>query len=268
MGVLNVTPDSFSDGGQYFQPESALERALAMIAQGADLIDIGGESTRPGSQAISCNEELSRVIPVIKQLRKESDICISIDTKKAQVMHEAVYAGASIINDISGFQSDESLAMAVELDVPLCLMHMQGAPQDMQTNPQYTQDVVDEINSFFQQRIETCLAAGIKRKNIILDPGFGFGKTSQHNMRIINQLTKFQRHNLPVMIGVSRKSTLGVILNTPVDKRLAGGLAVAVYSALNGVAMIRTHDIAETNQALTMVQAIDGAGVNNKARAT
>lgn len=138
----------------------------------------------------------------------------------------------------------------------------------MQTNPQYTQDVVDEINSFFQQRIETCLAAGIKRKNIILDPGFGFGKTSQHNMRIINQLTKFQRHNLPVMIGVSRKSTLGVILNTPVDKRLAGGLAVAVYSALNGVAMIRTHDIAETNQALTMVQAIDGAGVNNKARAT
>lgn len=267
MGVLNVTPDSFSDGGLYFQPENALERALQMIGEGADLIDIGGESTRPGAQAISCDEELSRVIPVIQQIRKRSDICISIDTKKAQVMHEAIHAGASIINDISGFQSDRSLAMAVELDVPLCLMHMQGAPQDMQNNPQYTQDVVDEINLFFQQRIETCLAAGIKRKNLILDPGFGFGKTPQHNMRIINQMTKFQQHKLPIMIGVSRKSTLGVILNSSVEKRLAGGLAIAVYSALHGVAMIRTHDIAETNQALTMVQAINEASENNKTRA-
>ncbi|NSL18077.1 dihydropteroate synthase [Tatlockia micdadei] len=260
MGVLNVTPDSFSDGGRYYQIEQAIEYAHQMISEGADIIDVGGESSKPGALPVSCDEELERVIPVIKQLRKESDVCISIDTTKAQVMHEAINTGASIINDIAGFRSEEALAMAVKLDVPLCLMHMQGEPQDMQHNPLYRHDVVDEINFFFQQRIERCVAAGVKRKNIILDPGFGFGKTPQHNMRIVNQISKFKQHNLPVMLGVSRKSTLGIILNTPVDRRLAGGLAIAVFSALHGVAMIRTHDVAETHQALTMVQAIKAAG--------
>ncbi len=260
MGVLNITPDSFSDGGRYYQLEHALSRAHQMIAEGADIIDIGGESSKPGALPVSCEEELKRVVPVIKRLRAESDICISIDTTKARVMHEAIYSGASIINDIAGFRSDESLAMAVKLDVPLCLMHMQGEPQKMQNNPQYQDDVVDEINFFFQQRIERCVAAGIKRKNLILDPGFGFGKTPQHNMRIIHQMSKFQQHHLPVMIGVSRKSTLGVILNTPVEKRIAGGLAIAVFSALHGVSILRTHDVAETNQALIMVQAIHAAG--------
>ncbi len=259
MGVLNVTPDSFSDGGRYYQVDHAVKRALMMIEEGADLIDVGGESSKPGALPVSCTEELARVIPVIKQLREQSDICISIDTTKAQVMHEAVSAGASIINDIAGFRSDESLAMAAKLDVPLCLMHMQGEPQDMQINPQYSLDIVDEVNMYFQQRISRCIAAGIKRKNLILDPGFGFGKTPEHNMRIVNQIEQFHRYNLPVMLGVSRKSTLGVILNTTVDKRLVGGLAIAVFVALQGIAIIRTHDVSQTRQALTMIQAIRDA---------
>jgi dihydropteroate synthase len=256
MGVLNVTPDSFSDGGQYYQLEKALSQAHRMIAAGADLIDVGGESSQPGALSVSCDKELSRIIPVIKQLRTESEICISVDTTKVQVMHAAVYAGASIINNIAGFSSEESLAMAAKLDVPLCLMHMQGEPQTMQNDPRYQHDVVDEINRFFEQRIDACLAAGIKRTNLILDPGFGFGKTVAHNLYIVNKIAKFKQHNLPLMLGVSRKSTLGTILNASVDKRLAGGLAIAVFAALEGVAIIRTHDVAETTQALTMIQAI------------
>lgn len=256
MGVLNVTPDSFSDGGCYYELECAVARAHKMIAEGADIIDVGGESSKPGALPVSCSEELARVIPVIERLRAESNICISVDTTKAQVMRDAVYAGASIINDITALTSDESLVMAAKLDVPLCLMHMQGEPQTMQNHPQYTQDVVDEINMFFQQRIEVCVAAGIKHKNLILDPGFGFGKTPEHNMRLVNQLAKLQQHNLPVMLGVSRKSTIGTVLESPVDKRLVGGLAIAIFAVLQGVAMIRTHDVAETNQALVMVQAI------------
>jgi dihydropteroate synthase len=266
MGVLNVTPDSFSDGGQYLQLEHALMQAHRMIAAGADLIDIGGESSKPGALLVSCEEELARVIPVIKQLRRESEICISIDTTKAQVMHEAVNAGASMINDIAGFRSAESFAMAAELDVPLCLMHMQGDPETMQDNPCYQEDVVDEINVFFEHHIDFCVAAGIKRKNLILDPGFGFGKTVEHNLEIVNKITKFKQHNRPLMLGVSRKSSLGAILKAPVDKRLAGGLAIAVFAALQGVAIIRTHDVAETNQALTMVEAINNAGHYKKVR--
>ncbi|MBA2650724.1 MAG: dihydropteroate synthase [Tatlockia sp.] len=267
MGVLNVTPDSFSDGGLYYQPEQALKQAHLMIAAGADLIDIGGESTKPGALTVSCEEESARVIPVFKQLTRESEICLSIDTRKAALMRDAVYAGASIINDISGFRSEDSLAMAAELNVPLCIMHMQRDPQTMQSNPSYERDVVDEINSFFEQRITACQAAGIKRTNIILDPGFGFGKTVEHNLRIVNQIAQFSKHKLPIMLGVSRKSTLGAVLNTPVDQRLAGGLAVAVFAALQGVAIIRTHDVAETNQALTMVQAINKMGQNKEAGA-
>lgn len=260
MGVLNITPDSFSDGGNYLVLERAIEQAHRMIAEGADLIDIGGESSKPGALPVSYAEELARVIPVIKRLRAESDICISIDTSKARLMHDAVYAGASIINDITALSSDGALTIAAELDVPICLMHMQGEPRTMQNYPQYTQDVVDEINMFFQQRIDACVAAGIKRKHLILDPGFGFGKTLNHNLSIVKQLAKFKQHKRPVMLGVSRKSTLGTILHSPVDKRLAAGLSMAVFAALQGVSMIRTHDVAETNQALLMVQAITEAG--------
>ena len=245
MAVLNVTPDSFSDGGKFLKTEDALLQAHKMIADGADLIDIGGESSRPGALPITCEEELARVIPVIERLCKESEVCISIDTTKAQVMHAAIHAGASIINDISALNSEESLAVAAELDVPICLMHMQGEPRTMQNFPHYTHDVVDEINAFFQQRIELCVAAGIKRKHLILDPGFGFGKTPEHNLRVVKHFTKLKQHKLPLMLGVSRKSTLGTILKSPVEKRLAGGLAIAVYAALQGVSLIRTHDVAE-----------------------
>jgi len=260
MGVLNVTPDSFSDGGKYVQLDTAIAQANRMIDEGADLIDIGGESSKPGAKSITCAEELTRVIPVIKRLRAESDICISIDTTKAQVMHAAINEGASIINDITGFRSEESLIMSAKFDVPLCLVHMQGQPMTMQNNPEYKKDVVEAVNLFFTQRIEQCVAAGIKRDNLILDPGFGFGKTVEHNMRIVNQISKFEQHGLPLLLGVSRKSTLGLLLNAPVDNRLAGGLAVAVYVALQGVGIIRTHDVAATNQALLMVQAITQAG--------
>lgn len=256
MGVLNVTPDSFSDGGKFYQIEPALTQAHQMIAAGADLIDIGGESSKPGSKVVSCEEELARVIPPIKQLVLESDICISIDTTKAQVMHEAVCAGASIINNIEGFSSTESLSMAAKLDVPLCIMHMRGEPETMQVNPCYQQDVVDEINLFFEERIRACMEAGIKRTNLILDPGFGFGKTVEHNLYIMSKIEMIKQHKRPLLLGVSRKSTIGAVLNAPVDKRLAGGLALATYAALRGVAIIRTHDVAETNQALTMVQAL------------
>jgi dihydropteroate synthase len=260
MGILNVTPDSFSDGGTYYVKESAIEHAQRMIAEGADIIDIGGESSRPGALPVSIDEELARVIPVIEHLGAESDTCISIDTTKAEVMQAAVCAGASIINDIMGLRGNGALAMAAKLNVPVCLMHMQGEPGTMQNSPQYRQDVVDEINAFFQQRIEACLSAGIARKNLILDPGFGFGKTPQHNLRIVNQLAKFHSHHLPLMLGVSRKSTLGIILNSPVDKRVAGGLAIAVIAALQGIAIIRTHEVFATKQALVMVQAINEAG--------
>jgi dihydropteroate synthase len=263
MGVLNVTPDSFSDGGAYYDREKAVDRAHDMIAQGADIIDIGGESSRPGALPLSLTEELARVIPVIERLRAESDVCISIDTTKAQVMQTAVCAGASIINDITALRDEQALATAAQLKVPVCLMHMQGEPQTMQNNPQYKQDVVDEINDFFHQRIEACVSAGLARKNLILDPGFGFGKTPEHNLRIVKQLAKFHHYQLPIMLGVSRKSTLGIILNTPVDKRVAGGLAIAVIAALQGLAIIRTHEVAETKQALMMVQAVNAAGEIN-----
>lgn len=261
MGVLNITPDSFSDGGQYY---NALEKAVAcaqqMIAEGADIIDIGGESSRPGAKPVDCAEELARVIPLIKALRAESDVCISIDTTKAEVMASTVAAGASMINDISALTGNEALETAADLNIPVCLMHMQGKPESMQNNPSYSGDVVDKVNGFFQQRVERCLAAGIKSKHLILDPGFGFGKSPEHNLRLVNHLAAFKQHNLPLMLGASRKSTLGHITGKPVNERLASGLAVALFAMLQGVGIIRTHDVAETHQALLTMHAINQAG--------
>ncbi len=256
MGVLNVTPDSFSDAGQFLDPSKALQRALDMIEQGADIIDIGGESSRPGAAPISCNAELARVIPVIEHIRASLDICLSIDTCKADVMEAAVAAGASMINDINALRGDGVLAVVARLDVPVCLMHMQGAPDTMQNNPYYSDDIVDEINQFFHLRIEACTRAGIARERLILDPGFGFGKSVQHNLRLVNRLVEFQQHRLPVLLGVSRKSTLGAVLQKNVHARLLGGLAVAVFAAQNGASIIRTHDVDETNQALQMLNAV------------
>lgn len=256
MGVLNVTPDSFYDGGRYTSLNSAYQRAQTMINEGVDIIDIGGESTRPGAKSPSDNEELDRVIPIIEHIRAASDICISIDTSKPLVMQEAVKVGANLINDVRALSQDSALSIVAKLNVPLCLMHMQGSPVSMQNNPQYT-DLIKEINLFFEQRILACLNAGIKREYIILDPGFGFGKSAAHNLLMIKQLNAFQQHHLPLLLGVSRKSTIGAILQQPPTKRLPGSLALAVFAVLQGVSIIRTHDVAEMRQALMMIEQIN-----------
>ncbi|KTC94436.1 dihydropteroate synthase [Legionella erythra] len=256
MGVLNVTPDSFADGGRYIDPDAALQQALRMVCAGVDLIDLGGESSQPGARAVSIQEQLDRVLPVIEKIRQESDICLSIDTTKAAVMRAAVGAGADMINDIKAFSEEGALAAAAELNVPVCLMHMNGIPETMQENPYYSKDVVDEINDFFVDRIERCVQAGIAPRHLILDPGFGFGKSVQHNLWLTKHIQRFQRHGLPLLLGASRKSTLGAVLNKAVEQRLIGSIAVAVFAGLQGVAIIRTHDVDETNQALSMIDAI------------
>ena len=259
MGILNVTPDSFSDGGHFLDSRAAYLHAIHMIEQGVDIIDIGGESTKPGAEAISCAEELARIIPVIERIRAVSDICISVDTSKAEVMQAAIAAGASFINDVAALSGDDSLATAARLNVPVCLMHMQGVPKSMQDNPSYTDNVVDEINLFFQQRIDACLKAGFCREQLILDPGFGFGKSVQHNLSIVKRFSEFQQHGLPLLLGVSRKSTIGAVLQKGVSERLTGSIATEIVAALHGASIIRTHDVGETNQALQMVDAIVGS---------
>ncbi len=266
MGILNVTPNSFSDGGLFLTENQACQHAQILIQQGVDIIDIGGESSKPGAETVSVVEEIARVIPVIERIRTFSDVCISIDTCKSEVMEAAVLAGASIINDISALTGAGAIETAAGLNVPVCLMHMQGVPKSMQDNPHYALDIIDEINCFFQQRIDACLNAGIRRDNLILDPGFGYGKTVQHNLLIVKRLHEFKSHQLPLLLGVSRKSTIGTVLKKTVHQRLPGSIATAVYAALHGVSIIRTHDVDETNQALQMVHAI--SNINNDEQGT
>ncbi|AUH71572.1 dihydropteroate synthase [Legionella sainthelensi] len=261
MGILNVTPDSFSDGGQFLSINHACEHAFQLITQGVDIIDIGGQSTRPGAQQISLDAELKRVIPVIEQIRSDSDICISIDTNKPEVMEAAVNAGANLINDVYALRSVGALAMAAKLAVPICLMHMQGEPENMQNEPYYSEGVLPAIRNFFKERITECERQGINRQNIILDPGFGFGKRVQDNLLLVKKLDIFASFGLPLLLGASRKSTIGVILGKEVDDRLIGSIAVAVYAALKGVGIIRTHDVDETKQALHMINMICHADV-------
>ncbi|WP_242602047.1 dihydropteroate synthase [Legionella yabuuchiae] len=256
MGILNVTPDSFSDGGQFLKKETAVQKALQLIRDGAEIIDIGGESSRPGAGVISVSEELDRVIPVLEQLRCETDIPISIDTYKPEVMVEAVRRGATMINDIYALRSKGAIETAAKLNVPICIMHMQGTPQTMQKAPHYKQSVIDEINSFFQERIIACEQAGINKERLILDPGFGFGKTVQHNLLLIKRFKAFQCHNRPLLLGVSRKSTLGVLLQKEVHERITGGIVMMLYAALQGMAIIRTHDVEETRQALEIMHVL------------
>lgn len=229
-----------------------------MVQQGVDLIDIGGEASNPygGYEQISVDEELSRVIPVILAIRERSDVCISIDTCKAAVMEQAVAAGASMINDIMALQGKDALETARRLDVPVCLMHMQGTPETMQVAPHYPQGVVSAVNAFFSERIGACLAAGIAKQHLILDPGIGFGKSTSHNLSILNQIEAFDHHQLPVLLGVSRKGFIGQILNKNISERMIGGLSVALYAVMQGVKMIRTHDVDETSQALRMLYCV------------
>ena len=255
MGILNVTPDSFSDGGRFDRVEQALEHALLMQQQGADVIDIGGESTRPGAESVSVEDELARVIPVIRAIRQHSDVPISIDTSKAEVMRAAIAEGADMINDVNALQAEAALETCAELDVPVCLMHMQGAPRTMQQNPQYD-DVVKDIAAFLQQRCSACIDAGIHRNNIVIDPGFGFGKTLQHNLTLLNRLESICALELPVLVGISRKSMLGAIVDKPVDDRLYAGIAAAVIAYMKGARLFRVHDVAPTRDALAVCDAL------------
>jgi dihydropteroate synthase len=255
MGVLNVTADSFSDGGRYQSIEAARAHARAMVAAGAGIIDVGGESTRPGAEPVPLQQELDRVLPVIEALRGEFEVVISIDTMKPGVMRAAVAAGAGLVNDVLALQAPGALAAVAESKAAVCLMHMQGTPGTMQSAPQYT-DVVGEVGAFLQARAAACLAVGIDAGRILLDPGFGFGKTLQHNMALLAGLPQLAAGRFPLLVGLSRKSMLGRLLGRPVEQRLAGSLALATIAALHGARVIRCHDVAETCDAVAVAWAI------------
>lgn len=255
MGILNVTPDSFSDGGRFNRVDDAIRQAHQMAADGAAIIDIGGESTRPGASAVTVEDEINRVVPVITALAQAIDVPISIDTSKPEVMAAAVNAGAGMINDVNALQSDGALELAANLDVPVCLMHMQGEPRTMQQAPAYG-DVVDEVYHFLEQRIEACEAAGVARSNIVIDPGFGFGKTLEHNLQLLRRLSRFEDLALPVLVGISRKSMIGQITGCAPDERLAGSLAAATLATWLGASIMRVHDVKETVDAVAVAAAI------------
>ncbi len=255
MGILNVTPDSFSDGGQHFTPEAALRQAEQMLNDGALILDIGGESTRPGAAAVPLQQELDRVVPVIEAIRQRLNCVISVDTSKAGVMSAAVKAGADMINDVQALQGEGALACAAELNVPVCLMHMQGEPRTMQLQPEYD-DVVAEVVKFLQRRALDCQFAGMTKNQLILDPGFGFGKSLQHNYQLLAALEQLVKLGYPVLAGMSRKSMVGQLLKVPVAERLAGSLACATIAALQGARIIRVHDVKDTVQAVQVATAV------------
>lgn len=252
MGILNVTPDSFSDGGKFSCFDNALTQVELMIANGVDIIDIGGESTRPGAVNVSEKDEISRVIPLLKAVKSRFNITVSIDTSKAAVMSEAITYGADIINDVRALQNDNCLNVVAQSDILVCLMHMQGLPRTMQKNPHY-KDLISDILSFFEQRIECCERKGISRERLILDPGFGFGKTLEHNYKILAQLSYFKKLNLPLLAGISRKTMLGDLLNRNVEQRLAGSLSAAIVAVQQGASILRVHDVAETVDAIKVL---------------
>ncbi len=256
MGILNVTPDSFSDGGDFFSVDAAVAQAERMAAAGAAIIDIGGESTRPGAAAVSSGEELSRVIPVIEGVRARlPDLVISIDTSKPEVMRAAVAAGATMINDVRALRADGALETAAGLDAAVCLMHMQGEPRTMQQAPRYG-DVVAEVRAFLESRVTACIAAGIARERLAVDPGFGFGKTVEHNLALLRRLDEFRALGLPLLAGLSRKSMIGALTGRPVGERLYGSIALATLAAWQGASMLRVHDVAETADALVICGAV------------
>lgn len=255
MGIVNVTPDSFSDGGKYSSVDLAVEHALQLIAEGADILDIGGESTRPGADPVGLEEELRRVIPVIEALSKVTTVPLSIDTYKPEVMRAAIQAGADIVNDICALREEGALEIVANSNAGVCLMHMQGIPQTMQINPQYN-DVVAEVKQFLTDRVETCLAHEISRDRIMLDPGFGFGKTTAHNVALIQHLDSFTALGFPLLVGLSRKSVLGRIAGGDEQQRLHAGLAASVISVMKGAKIVRVHDVKATVDALKVVAAV------------
>lgn len=263
MGILNVTPDSFSDGGKYIDAARAVEHARQMIAAGAGMIDVGGESTRPGAADVSEQEEIRRVVPVIAALSTHLSVPISVDTSKASVMSAAVAAGASLINDVRALREPGALEAAARSDAAVCLMHMQGQPRTMQHEPHYD-DVVGEVRAFLQERIDACVAAGIARERLVLDPGIGFGKRLEHNLALLAHLPQLAGAGLPLLVGVSRKSMFQALLGRPLEQRLAGGLAVATAAILSGASIVRAHDVAETVDALKVAHALRAAGYESE----
>lgn len=255
MGVLNTTPDSFSDGGRFAKFSEAVDHALLMVASGADIIDVGGESTRPGAAPVTVAQEIDRVVPVIEAVRDATDVLISVDTSSAAVMYASKAAGAGMINDVRALRREGAIEAVAALDLPVCLMHMKGTPETMQNNPHYD-DLFREIADFFDERITACLQQGIRRSQIILDPGFGFGKTVAHNMKLLNGLSYFASYELPLLMGLSRKSTLGQLTGRETEDRLAASLAGAMIAAINGAQILRVHDVAETVDALKILQAL------------
>ena len=255
MGILNVTPDSFSDGGRFQRRDAAIRHALSMQAEGAAIVDIGGESTRPGAAEVPVDEELERVVPLVEALVAELDIPVSVDTSKPEVMREAVAAGAGMINDVNALRAEGALDAAVVTGVPVCLMHMQGKPRTMQQAPRYG-DVVGEVKAFLEARAGACLDAGIPRERILLDPGFGFGKQLEHNLALLRHLRVFGESGYPLLVGISRKSMLGQLTGRDVDGRLAGSIAAAVLAVERGASIVRVHDVAATVDAIRVTTAV------------
>lgn len=263
MGILNVTPDSFSDGGLYFDPKRAVERAFEMAEEGADIIDVGGESTRPFSKRVSAQEEMDRVLPVISAIAKEIKIPISIDTYKSEVAKEAIKEGASIINDISALRFDPNMAeLVVKEDVPVILMHMKGSPENMQVDPKY-EDVVSEIRQFLKERAELLCRKGLDSAKIILDPGIGFGKTLEHNLTILNRISSLLELNYPLLLGTSNKSFIGHILKNQPHERETGTMATVAYAAMEGVDIVRVHSVKKAKETIKVIEAIKQASLKD-----
>lgn len=258
MGILNVTPDSFSDGGRFSQLDAALRHAEAMVAAGATLIDVGGESTRPGARAVSPLEELERVAPIVERIHRELDVIISVDTSTPAVMRETARLGAGLINDVRSLQRDGALDAAAATGLPVCLMHMLGEPGTMQDDPHYD-NLVGEVKDFLVERMAQCAVVGIAPERIILDPGFGFAKTLQHNLSLFKHMESLHALGRPLLVGVSRKSMIGLALNRPVGERLHGGLALAALAVVKGARILRVHDVAETIDVVRMIAAVESA---------
>ncbi|RMV89431.1 Dihydropteroate synthase [Pseudomonas amygdali pv. sesami] len=258
MGILNATPDSFSDGGRYSQLDAALRHAEAMVQAGATLIDVGGESTRPGARPVSASEEVERVAPVVEVIARELDVIISVDTSTPEVMLATAGLGAGLINDVRSLQRPGALEAAASTGLPVCLMHMLGEPGTMQDDPYYD-DLVGEVGAFLLERINQCAAAGIDQQKIILDPGFGFAKTLEHNLSLFKHMEALHALGQPLLVGVSRKSMIGAVLGRPVDQRLSGGLALAALAMTKGARILRVHDVAETADVVRMIAAVQAA---------
>jgi dihydropteroate synthase len=260
VGVVNVTPDSFFDGGLYFEPARAIERALALAAEGADIVDIGGESSRPGSSPISANEEKRRILPVVEVMKQRPGVLVSVDTTKAEVAEAALAAGADIINDISAGRFDpRMLPLAAESGAALVLMHMKGTPRTMQIAPHYD-DLLGEVKAFLRERLEAAESCGLARERILLDPGIGFGKTFEHNLALLNNLGAFAELGRPLVVGISRKSFIGKILNLEANERLEGTIAAAVVSVMRGASLLRVHDLQAVKRAVTVAEAVLSQG--------